>query len=117
MLETMLGGALGFSLFSLTSHPNSPLNRKLPQKKVWRFHITPEIKIRLRNTFLHCHHWLIFAGLFIFFQTTEKAFLQSDMIQGFMIGSIAQGLTYEDRFMVFYNAAQEKVPGKKMFAK
>ncbi|HRN96745.1 MAG TPA: hypothetical protein PLD54_04830 [Candidatus Levybacteria bacterium] len=40
MLETILGGALGFSLFSLTSHPNSPVNRRLPQKQVWRLVIT-----------------------------------------------------------------------------
>jgi hypothetical protein len=114
MLETVLGGALGFSLFSLTSHPNSPLGKRLPAKKLWKFHITPEIKVQLRNTFVHFHHWLIFMGLYLFIQTTEKAFLHSDVVQGFMVGSIAQGLTYEDRFMVFYKASTEKIRGKKL---
>lgn len=113
MLETVLGGFLGFSLFTLASHPESPMSRKVPSKKVWRFHIAPEIKVQIRNTFIHAHHWLIFVGVFVFIQTTEKAFLQSDMVQGFVVGSIAQGLTYEDRFMVFYNATAEKIRGKK----
>lgn len=117
MLETILGGVLGFSLFSLTSHPDSPLGRKLPAKKVWLFHVTPEVKLRLRNTFVHFHHWLIFLGFYIFIQTTEKAFLNSDIVQGFMVGSIAQGLTYEDRFMVFYKATTQKIRGKKEFSK
>jgi hypothetical protein len=115
MLETAIGGVLGFSLFTLTSHPKSPLNRKIPSRTVWRFHITPEVKVRLRNSFLHFHHWLIFGAIYVFIQTTEKAVLHSDVVQGFVIGSIAQGLTYEDRFMVFYNSAQNKVRGKKDF--
>jgi hypothetical protein len=115
MIETVLGGALGFSLFSLTSHPHSPINKKLPQRKLWRIHITPEVKVLLRNRFFHFHHWLIFAGIYAFIQTTEKAFLHSDIVQGFMIGSIAQGLTYEDRFMVYYKATAEKIRGKKSF--
>jgi hypothetical protein len=36
------------------------------------------------------------------------------MFQGFMLGSIAQGLTYEDRFMFVYQATGEKIRGKKL---
>lgn len=115
MLETVLGGVVGFSFFQLTSHPKSPVNRRIPQKKVGRFHITPEVKLQLRNTFIHFHHWLIFGGIYLFIQTTEKAFFHSDVVQGFVIGSIAQGLTYEDRFMVIYNSTKHKVRGKKEF--
>ncbi len=115
MLETVFGGFLGFSLFTLTSHPDSPISGKFPSKKLWRFHISPEVKVQLRNTFVHLHHWLIFVGVYLFIQTTEKAFLQSDVVQGFVIGSIAQGLTYEDRFMVFYNATTQKIRGKREF--
>lgn len=115
MVETVLGGVLGFSLFTLTSHPKSPVNRKIPQKKVWRFHVTPEVKVQLRNTFIHFHHWLIFGAVYAFTLTTEKTFLHSDMVQGFFIGSIAQGLTYEDRFMVFYKSTEQKIRGKKQY--
>lgn len=115
MVETLFGGVLGFSLFTLTSHPKSPLNRKLPQRKFKRVHITPEIKFELRNRFIHLHHWVIFTSVYVVAATSEKVFLHSDMVQGFMLGSIVQGLTYEDRFMLVYRATQQKVRGKRGF--
>lgn len=115
MVETILGGVVGFSFFTLTSHPKSPVNKRIPPKKILNLHITPEIKVLLRNRFIHLHHWLIFTSIYFVAQTSEKAFLQSDMIQGFMLGSIAQGLTYEDRFMLIYQATQRKIRGKKRF--
>ena len=115
MLETVLGSVIGFSLFTITSRPNSPVGKKLPQKKVGWIHLTPEFRLHFRNTFIHLHHWIICAGLYVVAQMTEKSFLHSDIVQGFLIGSVAQGLSYEDRFMMFYSSTQQKIRGKKDF--
>lgn len=113
-METLIGGVVGFIAFTLTSHPKSPICRKIPQKKFSRFHISPEIKVELKNKFIHFHHWIIFIGIYALILTVEKGFLQQDMFQGFVIGSIAQGLTYEDRFMLVYSSTGEKIRGKKL---
>ena len=116
MVETLVGGVLGFSLFTLTSHPKSPINKKLPAKTLTRrVHVTPAVKLELKNRFIHLHHWFIFTSLYVGAHLSEKAFLHSDVVQGFMLGSIAQGLTYEDRFMLVYHATRSKIPGKKAF--
>lgn len=115
MVETVLGGVVGFSLFTLTSHPNSPVGKKIPPKKFKNIQFTPEVKLEFFNRFIHLHHWLIFTSLYIFAHISEKVFLQSDAVQGFMLGSIAQGLTYEDRFMVIYKSTEEKIRGRKKF--
>lgn len=112
-MEAILGAAFGFISFTITSHPRSPLNKRIPSKKFKRFHFTPEMKLLFRNKFIHLHHWLIFIGVYGVILTVEKGFLQSDIFQGFVLGSIAQGLTYEDRFMVIYGANKKKVRGKK----
>jgi len=113
-METLIGGALGFISFTLTSHPKSPIAGKLPQKKFSRFQFTPELKVELRNRFIHLHHWIIFIGVYALILTIERGFLQADLFQGFVIGSIAQGLTFEDRFMVIYSARHKKIRGKKL---
>lgn len=115
MVETVLGGVLGFSLFTITSHPKSPIGKKIRTRRFSRFHITPEIKVELKNRFIHLHHWIIFTSIYVATHTTERVFLHSDVVQGFMLGSIAQGLTYEDRFMLVYRATQNKIRGKKEF--
>lgn len=113
-MEALIGGIVGFISFTLTSHPKSPIANKLKQRKLSRLHITPEIKFELRNRFIHLHHWIIFIGVYGLILTVEKGFLQADIFQGFVIGSIAQGLTYEDRFMVIYSARHKKIRGKKL---
>lgn len=113
-MEALIGGALGFLSFTLTSHPSSPLAGVLPKKKFRRFHVAPELKFELRNRVIHLHHWMLFIGVYALILTIDKGFLQADLVQGFVVGSIAQGLTYEDRFMFVYSARHRKIRGKKL---
>lgn len=113
-MEALIGGVIGYLSFTLTSHPNSPLAGKLPKKNFKRFHFAPEIKLELRNRFIHLHHWLLFIGVYALILTIDKGFLRTDLFQGFVVGSIAQGLTYEDRFMFIYSAKHKKIRGKKL---
>lgn len=115
MFETLFGGILGFSLFTLTSHPKSPVGKRIPQRKIKNIQISPEIKFEISDRFVHIHHWVLFTSLYLITNTTEKVFLHSDVVQGFMLGSIAQGLTYEDRFMLIYRSTEQKIRGKKAF--
>ena len=113
-METLLGSFIGFLSFSLTSHPNSPLGKRVPTKKIRNISFTPELKVSSKNRVFHFHHWIIFTSLYIATLYIHRGFLQSDIFQGFMLGSIAQGLTYEDRFMFMYQATGEKIRGKKL---
>ncbi len=113
-METFIGSVIGFVSFTLTSHPKSPLSKRLPKKKFKNIHIVPEIKLLAKNKVVHLHHWLIFSSVYVASLFIHKGFLQSDVFQGFVLGSIAQGLTYEDRFMIIYHAAGEKIRGKKL---
>lgn len=92
------GTLLGFSFFWMTSHPKSPLNKKLPEKSIKNLSYSPNIHIRREDKAYRLHHWAIFSFLYLLFIFIRKGFLKSKIMRGFMFGSIIQGLTYKDRF-------------------
>lgn len=92
-----LGSIVGFALFWLTSHQKSPVNRRLPAKRYKSVHYSPHIKIERQNKHYHLHHWAIFGLLYLPLLLVRKK-VRSNILHGFFIGTIIQGLTYKDRF-------------------
>lgn len=99
-METLLGGIVGFTVFTITSHPKSPLNKKIPKTKIKNLHLLPSIKIEAKKRTLHIHHWMIFGSALVAL-VAVTGFIKSEAVTGFMSGSFIQGLTYKDRFNVF----------------
>ena len=96
--KTAIGTLLGFSFFWMTSHPKSPINKKLPEKSIKNVSYSPNIHIVKEDKTYRLHHWTIFSFFYLPLIFTNKGFLKSKMMRGFMLGSIIQGLTYKDRF-------------------
>jgi hypothetical protein len=97
-IKTGIGTLLGFSFFWLTSHPKSPVNKKLPNKSIKNIAYSPNIHIKKDDKAYRIHHWTIFSLLYLPLVFSRKGFLKSKIMRGFMLGSIIQGLTYKDRF-------------------
>ncbi len=100
-METLIGGLVSFLLLHFTTHPSSKINKKLsnisPKKRtIKRMEIFPRLNIEAKNRRIHIHHWMILTPLFIASQTIGKGFMQSDLLHGFMLGGIFQGLMYKD---------------------
>ena len=96
-LAKILAGLIaGFSFFTISSHQKSPVYKKLPEKKLKNVSYIPNIKIQKDSGHYHIHHWMIFSALYAPFVLVKR--LRSKFLHGLIIGSIAQGLTYKDRF-------------------
>jgi hypothetical protein len=99
-METLISGVASFFLFHVASHPKSKINKKLskitPSTKIKRVELFPRFNIEAKNRRFYIHHWMLLAPLFVVTQTLGKGILQSDMLHGFMLGGIVQGLLYKD---------------------
>lgn len=97
-METLISGAFSFVVFHFATRPKSKINKKLPRAKVKRFEFFPRFNVEAKNRIFHFHHWMILTPIYLFAQTIGKdlGILQSNILQGFMLGGIVQGLMYED---------------------
>lgn len=102
--RTAVGTLLGFSFFWMTSHPKSPVNKKLPQKSIKNVSYSPNIHIKKEDKAYRLHHWTIFSFFYLPLIFIRKGFLKSKIMRGFILGSIIQGLTYKDRFNLIKKA-------------
>ena len=98
MFGILFGIFIGFLLFTLTTHPGSRINKKLPEKKIKNFQIFPRVNISARNRVFHFHHWIILTPFYLFLQN----FLHSDILHGIILGGIVQGLMFKDRFKIIF---------------
>lgn len=104
------GGALGYFLFWLASHPTrSPLRKRIPQKQFKSVSILPEIKIARRNKEYHFHHWLNISTLYLLILLKKKRLPHSKFINGLMLGGVIQGLSYKDRFKIIKKYESEEL--------
>jgi hypothetical protein len=99
VIKAIIGALLGFAAFSVTSHPKSPVHRKIPTRRVRNFSYLPHIKVHRPTSEIHIHHWLSFSALYAGLLAI-KPLRKSPLLHGLLLGSILQGLTYEDRFHV-----------------
>ena len=93
-----LSSITGFLTFTLASHPRSPIARKRPTIKFFkRIQIQPQLKIfykKERALVLHHWSWLLALLVLFFFFFQPLGFLE-----GFLMGGVGQGLTFQDRFV------------------
>jgi len=107
-LKMLLGAGFGYYLFKATSRPSSKLHRRLPTKRIKNVELLPSIKIERRNKEIHLHHWLNLASLYIYLLTRRRKYLHHQFLNGFILGSIYQGLTYKDRFKIIRPSKLER---------
>ena len=109
-MEAFLSGLVSFLLFHLTSRPKSKINKKYPSLKFRRFELFPRINFEAKNKIFHIHHWMYLAPILLITQTVGRGihFLQSDVLNGFIIGGILQGLMYEDSFKFIHHTKEYK---------
>lgn len=99
-LKVVLGATTAFSLLTLTSHPKSPVNKKIPRVKVKNVAVLPSLRISRKEKIYHIHHWLYLSSLYTYLLLRKKRVLKKTFLHGLLLGSILQGLTYKDRFKV-----------------
>jgi hypothetical protein len=99
-LKMLIGAGVGYYFFKTTSRPGSRINRRIPQKQIKNLEILPSIKIKRRDKAIHLHHWLNFTSLYLYLLTRKRKYLRHQLVNGFILGSIYQGLTYKDRFKI-----------------
>ena len=97
-LKTLLGVGVGFLLFWVTSNPKSPVHKKLPPRKIKNVHLLPHVKIVRRDTAYHLHHWFNMTSLYIGYMVLKRRMIRSKLLNGFIVGSIMQGLIFPDSF-------------------
>jgi hypothetical protein len=109
LANVALGVAAGFAVFWLASHDKSPLKAKLPEKKLKNLALLPNIKIIKEDTHIHFHHWFNITSIYALLYWKKRNILSNKLLNGFLIGSIMQGLSYDDRFSFVYKP-EEKQP-------
>jgi len=96
--NVVVGIVAGFAVFWAASHKNSPLHHKIPVKKIKNISLMPHIKISRKEKELHLHHWFNMGTIYLMLYWKKRNVLGNKLLNGFLVGSILQGLTYEDRF-------------------
>lgn len=109
-LKVTLGLLGGFALFRTIAHPKSPVNKKIPHKRVKNFTFMPHMKYHHKDTVYHFHHWLNLGALYLVLLKYRR--FRSKLLHGFLLGSILEGLTYTDSLRLKYKT-QPSVTGQK----
>lgn len=101
-MEALFSAIVSFFVFHFASHPKSKLHKKLPKKKlINRVQILPSIHIEAKNRIIHLHHWMNFTAIFVALNYSHQP-IHSQVINGFLIGAIIQGLLYANRFKIVF---------------
>lgn len=100
IFKALIGVVVGFALFWTTSHPKSPIHRKLPQKKIKNISICPNIQITYKNTVFHLHHWMNMSTIYFATVISNRRVADYAFYHGFMVGSILQGFVFPDRLRI-----------------
>lgn len=68
-------------------------------KKAGKEGIVKSLKIRIGNSVIQLHHWLIAVTILIILLLFR---FYNDYVYGFLFGLIIQGLTYRDFYKIIY---------------
>jgi len=88
---------LGYILFLYLTHPEKKKS-KIPQLRVWKIELLPNIRIHYRGKIYHIHHWAILTLVTTLTLLNYEGFQYLTIVKGVAIGGIIQGLRYPDRF-------------------
>ena len=87
----------GYTFSLIFSHPEKK-QHWLPKVKIRNIEVLPNLKIHLRSTTYHIHHWLLFATATISSFFIIEGFFTYLFVKGVFLGITLQGLRYKDRF-------------------
>ena len=88
---------LGYVLFLYLTHPEKK-KHKIPQLRIWKIELMPNVRIHSRSKIYHIHHWVILTLVTAITLLNYEGFQYLTFITGVAIGGIIQGLRYPDRF-------------------
>lgn len=88
---------LGYVLFLYLTHPEKK-KHKIPQLRIWKIELMPNIRIHSKSKIYHIHHWVILTLVTAITLLNYEGFQYLTFIKGIAIGGIIQGLRYPDRF-------------------
>lgn len=91
---------LGLVFSWYLSNPKSPGRKKLPVKIEKNVVLSPNVVIERKEHYYHLHHWMYAGGIYLMLLGVRKPFMGKRVTQGFLLGTILQGLSYADRFKV-----------------
>ncbi len=61
--------------------------------------IEKSLRFSVKNNYIHIHHWIWCSMLLIVILVLN---FRNELIIGLLIGSMIQGLSYKDRFLIIY---------------
>lgn len=99
-LGLLLGGSLGAVTSWIWSAPNSAVNKKLPEVGIKNVEILPNVRVTRKNKIYHIHHWMFLSIFYIPLLFLRRPIKGKRFVNGFVLGLIAQGLSYDDRLEV-----------------
>lgn len=105
-METLVGGTVSFIIFHLISHPTSRITKKIPQAKIKKIQILPNLRIEVKNRVFHVHHWMWIAPFYVAAQIIDKGILKSDLVHGALLGGFLQGLLFRDSLKFIHPATE-----------
>lgn len=88
---------LGYVLFLYLTHPEKK-KHKVPELRIWRIELLPNIRIHSRAKTYHIHHWAVLTLVTALTLLSYEGFQYLTIIKGLAIGGVIQGLMYPDRF-------------------
>lgn len=103
---------LGYVLFLYFTHPEKK-KHKVPQLRIWRVELMPNIRIHSKSKIYHIHHWVILTLVTAITLLNYEGFQYLTVIKGIAIGGIIQGLRYPDRFKFRHSQASNQSYSKR----
>jgi len=100
IVQGISGLIFGFGLSKFLTDPKSTLSKKIPKLNLLFIEILPRLKIKLKNSVLHIHHWIFLSFALAFLLYITASFTQLLIIKGLFLGGILQGFTFKDRFHI-----------------
>ncbi len=98
---------LGYVLFLYLTHPEKKKN-KIPNVKVWRVELLPNVRIHYKGRIYHIHHWAILTLVTALTLLNYEGFQYLTVVKGIAIGGVIQGLRYPDRFKFRHHPTPNK---------
>jgi len=108
ILRAILAALLGFGIYVLFSHPKYQ-KKRVPRIRLGKIQILPNLRIKLKSGTVRLHHWIILSAILGFLNHTAQGLSSLIFIKLFAIGGIIQGLTFRDRFKIFWKKPIRKL--------
>lgn len=105
-MEAILSGIVSFTILHFMSHPSSRFNKSMPSARYKRFSLSPRFSFEAKNKIFHLHHWMVFGLILLATQIFDTRFIPPNILYGFLLGGILQGLMYKDSFKFFHHAEE-----------